>query len=305
MTASDIIVLDNGGTSIRIGHIRQGIFSETFETLKSTRLCVDDAREELLMIINDYTARHTLNLQAAVLGIPAVLDRRNDVIEHCNNIPQLEGKGLRQFLTDKLECLVLFEQDIMLQLLGEWQAGAGRGKSSVFGVYFGTGIGAAYLLNGDPENPLVQDIQAGHIPIMSEGKLCKCGNRDCIEAYACGHTLTELAATTGCPIERLFEYKEQPAWKAVLHEELDQFILYQAYMLATVSTMFTPELIVIGGGVTAMSGYPQGKLIAKTVEHLQKPYPASTITFAWASLGKQAPLYGALALLNLEASRSH
>ena len=297
--ANDVIVLDNGGTHIRIGHIRGDDLCSEFETLSSARLCVPDARKQLLCIINTYSEKHGLTLKAAVLGIPAVLDRENDRIAHCNNIPQLQGSGLRQYLSSALGCTVLFEQDIMLQLLGEWRAGIGEKKSSLFGVYFGTGIGAAYLLNGNPNNPLVQDIQAGHIPIMAEGRQCKCGNVDCVEAYACGHTLTDLALRTGCPVERLFELQHEPKWRGALEKELNNFVLYQAYMLATVSTLFTPGLVVIGGGVPAMKHYPRQRLIEQTIKHLQKPYPAQTIKFAWASLGNSAPLHGALALLDI------
>ena len=207
---------------------------------------------------------------------------------------------------DKLNCTAFFEQDIMLQLLGEYRAGAAQKMASVFGVYFGTGIGAAYLINGNPDNPLVQDIQAGHIPIMAEGRLCKCGNTDCVEAYASGHTLIDLARRFGCPIDQLFARKNEVIRYNNLAAELDRFIVYQAYMLATICTMFTPQLLVIGGGIPMMSGYPRKLLIEKTMSHLQSPYPAESINFAWASLPTEAPLHGALALLDIKhnATRS-
>lgn len=306
-TRTDIIVLDIGGTSIRIGHIRDNRLCSDFERLSTQTLRVFDAQEKLLSIILSYAQKHQLQLKAVVLGIPGVLDRNNDSIAHCNNIPQLEGVGLKNVLSNGLSCAVLFEQDTMLQLLGEWRAGVGNKHASLFGVYFGTGIGAAYLINGHPDNPLVQDIQAGHIPIMSEGRLCQCGNKDCIEAYACGHTLTELATRVGCPVEELFIHFSNPDTKPALEKdrmdllesELKRFILYQSYMLATISTLFTPGMVVIGGGVPQMANYPRKLLIQNTINHLQKPYPAETIRFAWASLDTTAALHGALALLDI------
>ena len=304
--ASDVIVLDIGGTQIRVGHIRQGILSSEFAIHASNSLCVPDVREQLLAIIVRYRHAHSLNLKAVVLGIPGVLDRKHDTISHCNNIPELQGNGLLGFLSDKLGCTALFEQDIMLQLLGEYRAGAAQQIASVFGVYFGTGIGAAYLINGRPDNSLVQDIQAGHIPIMAEGRLCKCGNTDCIEAYASGHTLIDLASRFDCPIDQLFARKDNMIRYKGLAHELDRFIVFQAYMLATICTMFTPQLLVIGGGIPLMSGYPRKILIEKTISQLQTPYPADSIKFAWASLPTDAPLHGALALLDIKhnASRS-
>lgn len=299
---NDIVVLDNGGTHIRIGHVRNGVLCKEFERLESKTVCVPNADRQLLSIIQRYVAQHALSLKAAVLGLPAILDRKNDSISHCNNIPQLEGHGLKQFLSTALGCTVLLEQDIMLQVLGEWRAGAAQDQHSVFGIYFGTGIGAAYLLNGNPENELVQDIQAGHIPIMANGLLCKCGNTDCIEAYACGHTLTKLAEQTGCPVEDLFVQRNQSRWGNVLSEELEKFVLYQAYMLATICTLFRPNVLLIGGGIPKMTGYPHEELIHKTRNHLQKPNPSLSARFAWASLETQAPLHGALELLNRKPS---
>ncbi|MFK7893187.1 MAG: ROK family protein [Granulosicoccus sp.] len=293
----DLVVLDNGGTHVRIGHIRHGQLHAGLETYSSQLLCVPDARDVLLSLILQHIRTYELHVKAAVLGIPGILDRVNDRISHCNNIPELEGAGLRQFLADALDCEVLFEQDIMLQLLGEWQAGAGQGCSSLFGVYFGTGIGAACLLNGNPFDSRVQDIQAGHIPIMAEGRLCKCGNTNCIEAYACGHVLIDLARKADCPVEELFERQRQNRLDMIIATELDKFVIYQAYMLATVSTLFTPRRLVIGGGVPMMPGYPRDKLLRTVRKHLQKPYPAESIQFAFASLANDAPLYGALALL--------
>ena len=295
--ANDIVVLDIGGTRIRIGHVRNAILSGKFEILQTETLRVSDARQHLLKHIESYVGQHQLNLKGAVLGLPAAIDREHDNITHCNNIPQLQGHGLKVYLSSRLGCEVFFEQDIMLQVLGEWQAGAAQGQNSIFGVYFGTGIGAAYLLNGDPDNKLLQDIQAGHIPIMANGKKCVCGNTDCVEAYACGHTLTYLAEKYNCPIDQLFVKSRQSDADIRLGDELDRFVLYQAYMLATISTLFQPAVLLVGGGIPQMQGYPREDLITKTRNHLQKPIPADTVTFVWASLDAQAPLHGAIALL--------
>jgi len=294
---NDVVVLDIGGTSIQIGHIQNGRISTDFLCLDSNTLHVPEAHKQLLIIIKRFAKRHTLNLRAVVLGLPAMLDRKNDEITHCNNIPQLQGQGLNQYLAAGLGCKVILEQDIMLQVLGEWRAGAVRGQKSVFGVYFGTGIGAAFLLNGNVEDEPTRDIQAGHIPIMAQGKLCQCGNKDCIEAYASGHTLVELANQSGFPIEQLFTHWHHSNRDTNLFEELNQFVLYQAYLLATICTFFSPDVLLIGGGIPKMAGYPRDELIRRTREHLQKPYPAESVRFNWASLENKAPLHGALALL--------
>ena len=81
--------------------------------------------------------------------------------------------------------------------------------------------------------------------------------------------------------------------------ELERFVLYQSFMIATLVTLFVPDMIVVGGGIPQMAGYPRDQLIANVRKHLRKPYPAESVKIHWASLGNHSTLQGALALLDL------
>lgn len=289
----DVIVFDVGGTHTRIGHWRNEVPCTDFRTLSSGLLRVDNAYEALATIIKHYAVEFELHLKAVVLGLPGILNQEADTISHCNNIRQLEGHGLKSHLASTLNCTVILEQDIMLQVLGEWRAGAAKASPSVFGVYYGTGIGAAYLVDGNPETHSKAGLQAGHIPILAQGKPCICGNTDCIETYACGHTLLELAQTHQCTVENVFATKDNKELQA----ELNTFVRYQAYLISTLITLFVPDTILIGGGIPQMNAYPREQLIEHVHAHLQKPYPAQTVNITWASLGNSSVLHGAQALL--------
>lgn len=268
--------------------------------MSSEILRVEQSYQVLGEIIQHFIGQCELRAIAVVLGIPAMLDKNADKLSHCNNIPQLEGHGLSQTLSALLDCPVILEQDIMLQLLGEWRNGEAVDCPWVIGVYFGTGIGSACLENGDPNKRNAASLQAGHIPIMTRGKPCVCGNTDCIEAYACGHTLLSLATQYDCPIDLLFVQNENEKLAA----ELDQFVVFQAYMLATLVTLFLPDMILVGGGIPNMKGYPKDKLIQYTRCKLQQPYPSNSVRINWASLGDTAVLHGALALLDIHNAKS-
>ena len=289
----DIIVLDVGGTHIRIGHWRDNLPCREFNILETNMLRVGNAQDALSDIIIQYAGNLELDVAAVVLGLPGMLNQDTDTISHCNNIKQLEGSGLQSRLTEKLDCKVVLEQDIMLQLLGEWRAGAAKDSPSVFGIYYGTGIGAAYLVDGNPRVNNAAGLQAGHIPIMAQGKQCICGNTDCVEAYACGHTLLELAKMHECVVDQLFLIPDNEQ----LDAQLDAFVQYQAYLIATIATLFVPDTILIGGGIPQMQAYPRDRLMEHVQAHLQKPYPAESIDFTWASLGNTSVLHGAKALL--------
>lgn len=292
--SGDVVVLDLGGTNLRLGHLRDGVPSTEFRKISSDLLRVDDAWHVLARLTQDYVSASALVPEAVVLGLPGVLDHAADTFSHCNNIPQLEGQGLQGFLQQALGCRVVLEQDIMLQLLGEWQSGVARGSDSVFGVYYGTGIGVAWLVDGNPRHKSMAGIQAGHIPIMAQGRRCVCGNTDCIEAYASGHRLLEIADEHGCPVDSLFLQNASPS----LTSELEQFVLYQSFMIATLVTLFDPDMVVVGGGIPQMAAYPQKQLLANVREHLRKPDPSESVEIRWAAPGGSSALHGAIALLN-------
>ena len=295
VSTANVVVLDVGGTRLRLGHIRQGMPSDQFFKCSSDCLRVVDAVQAIITLIHEYADRIQLTPDSVVLGLPGILDHAHDRFTDCNNIRQLEGHGLKAALEQAFACPVYLEQDIMLQLLGEQRSGIAKGCQSVFGVYFGTGIGAAYLVDGNPRGRSEADLQAGHIPIMGQGKRCVCGNTDCVEAYACGHTLVEYSARYNCAVEDLFLERDNKN----LERDLDRFVLYQAFMIATMVTLFVPDMIVIGGGIPKMAGYPHEQLVANARNHVRKPYPSESVIIDWATLDDQATLHGALALIDL------
>lgn len=289
----DVAVVDIGGTKTRIGHVRGGVPAARFDTFDSRLLAVDRPHAVLAREIRAHAAIDGFVPAAVVLGIPGMIDRERDVVSSCNNVPTLHGSHLRRGLAAALGCPVALEQDIMLQLLGERRAGAARGRRSVFGAYFGTGIGSAWLQGGDPLRGDGASLQAGHIPVAAEGRPCACGNTDCVEAYAGGHVLRALAERHDVPLGELF----LRGGDAALARELERFVTWQAFLLATVRTLLGPDLVVIGGGIPAMAGYPRDALVERAMRQLQRPRPAPSAVYAYASLGDAASLHGALSLL--------
>lgn len=290
-----VVVADIGGTHIQLGHIIGTDDYSTIHQINSNCLRTNLPVKVLTKLVDDYTNECNITLDALVLGIPGLLDNKRDNISHCNNIPQLEGSGLKQQLSSELGCPVYLEQDIMLQVLGEWRNGAAKNSIAVFGIYFGTGIGTAYLRDGNPFQRGASTLQAGHIPVTNQGKLCPCGNTDCVEAYASGHTLKELASEHNVPIEQLFAVTDN----AKLISALDIFVTYQAFLIASVITITEPDCVLIGGGIPTMPGYPHSTLEYTVHKHLQKPFPADTVELRWATHQQTAPLFGALALIDI------
>src|SRR5205823_2624072 len=69
-----------------------------------------------------------------------------------------------------------------------------QGADYVVGLTIGTGIGGGIVLGGQVYRG-ASDIagEIGHMTIDSTGRLCKCGNYGCLEAYASGPAIAARA----------------------------------------------------------------------------------------------------------------
>jgi allose kinase len=288
-----IIVADIGGTKSAFGHLEDGLPADSDSSVLTERLRVSDPIQALEEIILEYALQNQLEFDAVVLGVPVSLDRDMDMVLSSPNIPELEGIKLATTLEAKLQKPVRLERDIVLLTLGEQHSGAAQGSSSTVGIFLGTGVGGGFLIAGKPYRGFSVGMEIGHIPIHGRGKICVCGNLDCLEAYACGHTLNTLGNQFGIPVSELFSVRNNLNLELALHH----FIRDQAFAIATTINLIDPEVCVIGGGIVQMQDFPKERFKQLILEHLRRPYPREVVTIAWAELGSRATLYGALAVL--------
>lgn len=287
------LVMDLGGTHLRLGHLNATGPSPAEHKLSTDDLRQSDPLDFLTETLSAYARAHQLAVSAAVLGVPFTPDRELSTAVSSPNIRNLEGVPLTSGLSAALGYPVRLERDINLLLLGEWRAGAARSYQTVFGMFVGTGVGGCYLGGGVPfRGATGAALELGHIPIRTEGARCGCGNLDCLEAYACGRVLAELAAAAGAEVGTIF-LEPPPA----LAGRLTQFVDDLARALATGVNLFHPDLALVGGGVPEMPGFPRERFVSTFYTHLRRPVPAETTRLVWAELGSRASLYGAEGLL--------
>ena len=126
-------------------------------------------------------------VQAAGLGLAAQL--RGPRILRAPNLGWPEGTDVVAALSEALgseQVHVVVENDLNALAWGELVHG-GVGGQDVLAVYVGTGVGGAVISGG----ALVRGAggiagEIGHMKVEVGGKLCGCGERGCVEAYAGG-----------------------------------------------------------------------------------------------------------------------
>ena len=199
--------------------------------------------------------------------------------------------------------------------LGEYVFGAGKKAHSVVGLFLGTGLGGGLIIQGQViEGANHQAAELGHMTIVKDGRLCGCGNRGCLEAYASktgmGRRIThevlcegrETVLTELCGghdyvnirsgILRRAHEAADPLTVETLHEAAD----YLGQGVGSLVTLLGPQMVILGGGVMEALGkalLPRVKKAARKATFPRSSFADTRVTLA--ALGDDAVALGAVA----------
>jgi allose kinase len=286
-----IAVAEIGGTSVKVGFADRGEPLEFTRTYSTDELRQGAPVSRLAAILRAASHAAGLTIERVVATVPGFIGRDFDTVLHTANIPELNGTHLASELAAELGVPVRLERDVVLQLLGETIAGAVRGESEVLGIYFGTGIGAAYLDRNGIFRGGGWALEIGHMPVRRMDDHGNSPRR--VEAYASGVTLVNLASRHGIAVNDLFE---AGAGSSALADALDDIVWQQAVTVASAAVLFSPRTILLGGGVVDMTGYPRDLLTQRIVGCLPHSGSIHSLDIEWACLGWQAAIHGAIHL---------
>ncbi|MDP8968842.1 MAG: ROK family protein, partial [Actinomycetota bacterium] len=136
----------------------------------------------------------TGNLAHVGVGSPGTVDAAQGSISNAKNLPDWAGTyALAANLAEKLGAAVALGNDVQVATDAEAALGAGRGHSSMLGVYWGTGVGGGIVLDGRPWIGRGGAGEIGHVVVQVGGARCPCGRRGCVEAYAGRNALERRA----------------------------------------------------------------------------------------------------------------
>ena len=91
-------------------------------------------------------------------------------------------------MKERTDIEVKLGNDVNMATLAEYNFGAGKGVSSLFTFYPGTGLGGGYIYNEElitGYNSTAAEV--GHMIVDIDGPICKCGCHGCLEAIVSYH----------------------------------------------------------------------------------------------------------------------
>ena len=134
--------------------------------------------------------------------------------------------------------------------------GAARGVEYAVVALLGRGVGAGIVLEGRlTRGPHSSATEWGHTKIERHGRLCRCGNTGCVEAYLGAGSILDAWREAGGEFEgtgwgalgRLFELARDG--DAVAERVVDDVIDSLGTALGSLVNLDNPERVVIGGWV--------------------------------------------------------
>ncbi|HXZ04351.1 MAG TPA: ROK family protein [Ktedonobacteraceae bacterium] len=203
------------------------------------------------------------------IGAAGQIDRKNGLVLDAPNLG-VKDMPMADILSKQFGKPVAVGNDVEVAALGEYIFGAGRGYSTFVVIFVGTGIGGGIVQNGRLYSGLTGTAgEIGHMTIQAGGRICPCGSRGCLEAYASRTAITraimaeihhgrtsvltgeaELQLSEGETIIRsgLLANALSRA-DALVSEIVTEAADFLGYGLASVMNFFNPECIILGGGV--------------------------------------------------------
>lgn len=297
-----IFGVDIGGTEIKIGKFNGIELIEKYSIKTDTSDKGNHIIEDACLFIKDHLGED--EIIGIGFGVPGPV--RNGIVLSAPNIGwislNVEEEVHKYFPGIK----VTVGNDANMAALGEKACGGANDYESFVLVTLGTGIGGGVIVEGMLiEGSFGGGGEIGHACAESNGRLCTCGLRGCIERYASATGIVETANILRKDRETklnegevtakaVFDYAKQndPVAVEVVDYSLDKL----AMVLSQVATVINPEAFVIGGGVSKAGQYLIDILDKKFMSYAFPPQ--KNTKFVLAKLGNDAGIYGCAYAIN-------
>ncbi len=265
----------------------------------------------IVELIEGMCKRANVDVNECVLGVgcAGIIDSVNGVIVFSGNL-DLSNYPLAQVLKEKLGISVKVTNDANAAALGEAKFGAGKEYADSILVTLGKGVGAGIIIGGKLfEGFKSAGAEVGHMVIERHGNFCNCGRRGCWETYSSAPALvakTKYAMEEDPSSQMWFTYTSQTCngktafdymdTDQSAKEVVDWYIDYLACGLINLANAFRPEVIMLGGGISAEGERLTKPLQQKIDKEIMGGTDFAPVKVVTASLGNMAGAYGAAAL---------
>ena len=203
------------------------------------------------------------------VGAAGQIDRKAGVVIDAPNLG-VHDMALGSILGNQFGKPVYVGNDVEVAAQGENIFGSGHGYNNFVCIFIGTGIGSGIVQNGRLYTGLTGTAgEVGHTIIEANGRICGCGGRGCLEAYASRTAITRAIMAEihhGRPsiladdAARQLRQGETVIRSGILADAIqkkDELTIeiikeagdYLGRALGSILNFYNPDCIILGGGV--------------------------------------------------------
>lgn len=283
-----IAVADIGGTCIKSGVWENNELREIRTTDTNASLGGRHVVETVIDILSAYGDFQALGISTA----GQVDSEKGEIIYANTNIPGYTGMKVREILENRFAVPAAVENDVNSAAMGEAFFGAGRGHASFLCLTYGTGVGGAIVADGRIyTGSRYAAGEFGGIIVHPEDRAPEHDMYSgCYERYA---STTALVRSVSAHFPELRNGREI---FARLEDEkvrvlIDRWIAEMVLGLVSLTHIFNPSLIIVGGGVME-----QPYVVEEIRRQLKKQLIPSflNVEIVPSQLGNKAGLFGAV-----------
>lgn len=285
-----IVAIDIGGTAIK-----SGLWNGTaLEQIKETETKAAEGGAALMERVKGIIHSYGADFDAIGISTAGEVNTQDGSIYYANsNIPGYTGTPVRKIMEEEFHVPAAVENDVNAAALGELRDGAAKGCSDFLCLTYGTGVGGSIVINGKVyPGASFSAGSFGGIVIHPEEKAGTDSLEGCYERCASTTGLVKRAKRVDASLDngkKIFAAKDRPEVK----EQIDAWIDDICTGLVTLTTIFNPSMIVLGGGVMAQE-YVLAEVNRRVKEQIAPGLRAVEIVPA--KLANTAGMMGAVSL---------
>ena len=282
------MVMDLGGTKIKLGLVKDGNILCTADTDANSKNGLSERLPVIKNLMNDLLAHSGINLNEVAgigISIPGIVDsKQKKILSIDNKFNDVVELNLSEWVNNTWHANLEMENDARCALIGEWKYGKGKGSDNVVLMTIGTGVGSSAVIEGKVLRG--KHFQAGclggHFTVNIKGQQCNCGNKGCVEVEASTWNIERIAKQsetfsrsmlskeTILDFESIFRCAKKGDPLAI--ELRDHCLNVWSAAAVNLIHAYDPEILVIGGGVMASADEIIPYIQKKTDEHAWTPW---------------------------------
>jgi glucokinase len=313
-----MIGIDLGGTNIK-----SAIFNTEFQAVHERSDQTEAAKgpahvlNKIKEIIQEMMSHEGIN-QASIkcmgMGIPGLLNPDEGLSIFSPNFPEWENIHVVNEMKSHFNFPIFIDNDVRVNLYGEWLYGAGFGYKNLVLITLGTGLGSGIVSDGKVIYGTSSSAgEIGHMNMYREGRPCRCGSSGCLGRYVSAigmvRTFTEKleegrasiiqnwvgADRTRITAQMISEAYDQEDLLAI--EVMNETGKILGFGLSNVINLLNPEVIIVGGGMSA-AGDRLLNSVRDTIGNHALKLSSQACKIEQAKLGGRAGMIGAAVYAN-------